>query len=71
MAVGPPWPPDQLTDGELERRRQELAESIALLPPTSGRVGTLRAELDQVDAERQAPYRRRRRGGEVDRDGPA
>jgi Tfp pilus assembly protein PilN len=64
MAVSPPWPPGQLTDGELERRRQELVQSIALLPLTSGRVDALRAELDQVEAERQAPYRRRRRGGE-------
>jgi Tfp pilus assembly protein PilN len=50
----PPWPPGQLTDGELERRRQELVESIALLPPTSAKVDRLRAELDQIEAERQA-----------------
>jgi hypothetical protein len=62
MAVTPPWPPGQLTDGELERRRRELHESISLLPPTSARVDALRAELDQVEAERQAPYRRLRRG---------
>lgn len=61
MAVGPPWPPGQLTDGELARRQQELAENIALLPPSSGRVLALQAELDQVEAEWQAPYRRSRR----------
>jgi hypothetical protein len=61
MAVSPPWPPAQLTDGELEGRRQELVENIALLPPASARVDALRAELDQVEAEQQAPYRQRRR----------
>lgn len=71
MAVMPPWPPGQLTDGELERSRQELVESIALLPPTSAKVDRLRAELDQIEAERQAPYRRRRRGEELETDGSA
>jgi hypothetical protein len=66
MATGPPWPPGQLTDGELTRRRQELTESITLLPPSSARVPALRAELDQVEAEWQAPYRRSHRG-ELDR----
>jgi hypothetical protein len=62
MAVGPPWPPGQLTDGELARRRQELTEKITLLPPSSRRVPALRVELDQVEAEWQAPYRRSHRG---------
>jgi Tfp pilus assembly protein PilN len=62
MATGPPWPPGQLTDGELARRRQELTERITLLPPSSARVPALRAELDQVEAEWQAPYRRSHRG---------
>ena len=64
MATGPPWPPGQLTDGELTRRRQELTERITLLPPSSARVPVLRAELDQVEAEWQAPYRRSHRGGQ-------
>jgi Tfp pilus assembly protein PilN len=63
MAVQPPWPPGQLTDGELDRRREELQASIALLPPTSARVDALRAELDQIEAERQASYRLARRAG--------
>jgi hypothetical protein len=64
MATGPPWPPGQLTDGELTRRKHELEEKIALLPPSSGPVHVLRAELDQVETEWQAPYRRSRRGGQ-------
>jgi hypothetical protein len=62
MAAGPPWPPGQPTDGELTRRRQELTEKITLLPPSSARVPALRAQLDHVKAEWQAPYRRIHRG---------
>jgi hypothetical protein len=62
MATRPPWPPGQLTDGELTRRRQELMEKITLLPPSSAQVPVLRAELGQVEAEWQAPYRRSHRG---------
>jgi hypothetical protein len=62
MAVQPPWPPSQLTDGELKRRREEILGSIALLPTTSGRVDTLRAELAQIEAEQQTSYRLERRG---------
>jgi hypothetical protein len=63
MATGPPWLPGHLTAGERTRRRQELTEGITLLPPSSARVPALRAELDQVEAEWQAPYRRSHRGG--------
>lgn len=63
MAAGPPWPVGQWTDGELARRREEIADLIRHLPSTSTRIATLTAEDDQIETEqvnRAGKYGRRK-----------
>lgn len=67
MAAGPPWPVGQQTDGELARRRDEIAELIKNLPPASARIPALTAEADQVmqeQASRAGKYGRRKEGAD-------
>lgn len=58
--MGPPWPPGQMTDGELTRRASEIEQSVTLLPLGSAGVLALWAEADQIVAEQHSRAEGRR-----------